>query len=110
MENNSFISIIDRIDAIRAELFRRSMYNQLNKSEFEHKTWNELCEEGISLFHELKSELIPSSKTAAQWIRRYDYDMEAYTYLCSNCDAEYVGLPRSPVCPRCKALIVGEEE
>ena len=45
----------------------------------------------------------------AYWIKRYDYDMETYTYLCSQCKAEYVGMPRSPVCPSCKALIVEEE-
>ncbi len=108
-ENNSIIKALDKIDAVRAEIYCRTMFNKTNRAEFENKTWNELCEEGIRAFHDLKCDFTSPARATACWIERYDYDMETNTYLCSNCKVEYVGIPRSPVCPKCKALIVEDE-
>lgn len=48
-------------------------------------------------------------RTRAHWLIEFDY-LGYQTFICSNCGAEYIGLPRTPVCPSCKALIVEKEK
>ena len=49
-------------------------------------------------------------RTEAYWSVKFDDALGYETYSCSNCGAEYIGLPRSPVCPCCTALIVEEKK
>lgn len=49
-------------------------------------------------------------KTRAYWSVVFDGALGYEIYTCSNCGVEYAGLPRSPVCPSCRALIVEEEK
>ena len=45
-------------------------------------------------------------RTRAHWLITFDY-LGYQTFICSNCDAVCDGLPRSPFCPSCKALMTG---
>ena len=50
---------------------------------------------------------VGNEKEGSYWIKEVDGgNYERYT--CSNCKHTYWGLPRSPFCPNCNALMLGE--
>ena len=48
-----------------------------------------------------------NEKEGSYWIKTVDGE-NCELYTCSNCKHTYWGLPRSPFCPNCNALMSGE--
>lgn len=112
-KNKEVFDLLCDIDCIVDELMFREDLGQSCYPYYKDAEWDKLCDEAITKFDAIKKEqtdLVVNKRPTAHWREEFDDTINTLLYICSECGATYVGLPRTMTCPVCLSFIVDAPE